>query len=105
MNKTNVLIVWVFFFKRAPLTRLVSESIQQWTQKWTPGKEDKSVYLATLHRPCDVPELVVQCASGSCRHHIWLNVNLALKSVSRFIRGYKVNSNIKLSLFSSFDFS
>lgn len=62
-------------------------------------KEDNSVYLATVRRPCDVTQLVVQRASGSCRHHIWLNVNLALKAVSRFIRGYKSNSNIKLSLF------
>lgn len=55
------------------------------------------LYLATI-LGCDVTELVVQCASGSCRHHIWLNVNLALKSVSRCVRRYKVNFNIDLSL-------
>lgn len=54
-------------------------------------------YLAT-RLCCDAAELVVQCASGSCRHHIWLNVNLALKSVSRCVRRYKVNFNIDLSL-------
>ena len=54
--------------------------------------------LATI-LVCDVLGLVVQCASGSCRHHIWLNVNLALKSVSCCVRGYKVNDISLLSLF------
>lgn len=55
----------------------------------------KALYLAT-HNGFDVPELVVQCASGSCRHHIWLNVNLALKSVSHCVRGYNDNGTVSL---------